>query len=136
MNIVNPTAPLNMDMHDASSFPTTGNNSVLDDGLGGYDLIEPAYETANIDLVGSTKSLLCAAPTPLVCDVMYGSFNNGSGQYINIAEISSSGTIGAILGTLSGTTAASAIDPVSKKYFYATTAGPGPSVLNFYDPVT
>jgi large repetitive protein len=72
MNIINPAAPLNINMHNATGdFPITGNNIALDDGAGGYDLIEPAYETANIDLVGSTKNLLCAAPTITAVDDNY-----------------------------------------------------------------
>ncbi len=65
MNIVNPAAPLNIDVHDITSFPITGNSVVVGNGLGSFDLVN-AYQSSalvaqkNIDLVGNTKNTLCA----------------------------------------------------------------------------
>ena len=69
MNIVNPTAPLNIDIHDITSFPVTGNNVVLGDGSGNFDLANgyqasTVPENKNIDLVGQTQDALCNLPAP------------------------------------------------------------------------
>jgi hypothetical protein len=95
MDIVNPSGPLNINIHNATlDFPVTGNSIVLDDGLGGYDLIEPAYETSNIDLVSSSQNVLCAPPvdtTPPLAPAITGPVQNstlttGTPTFIGTAE--------------------------------------------------
>ena len=62
MNIVNPTANLNLDLNDITSFPSTGNNVVIlfDQPNGLFEIPTGTQNGANIDLVGSTRTLLCA----------------------------------------------------------------------------
>jgi uncharacterized repeat protein (TIGR01451 family) len=99
MNIVNLTAPLSMDMHDASSFPTTGNSVVIEDvtNPGNWDLVESSYEANNIDLIGSTRNILC---TPLIAvDDTYSTLYDASVIITPLTGDTPSTTLKSINGT-------------------------------------
>jgi uncharacterized repeat protein (TIGR01451 family) len=108
----------------SSSFPYT----IIDAGGAKAD------GTVSVTIYASTVNGL----EPLYCDRMYGVFNGGSGDvFTKLQRVNRDGTIDPVITTLTASTTASALDKVSGKFFYITSANTAfPNTLFFYDPST